>query len=226
MLRKESEAVLEGNGPVPQKEEFGSGQPTWENVYRMMKEAFDRWDRKLDEMLENYEEYIEERTSIDQRLTRLEHGARQPHFAMETDGHANTKTQERTEGAATAVQAMRGDSCTTEQKVQDGPKTSIAFGVEADAPFGRGGRYVARVVSPILGDALTNNRRWLSSHRRSLHSQGDHLQRATSSVLRDRGDESRGGLEDGKFMDFDSIRLVRQQQLLETACCSLLPEGR
>ena len=27
MLRKESEAVLEGNGPVPQKEEFGSGNP-------------------------------------------------------------------------------------------------------------------------------------------------------------------------------------------------------
>ena len=56
------------------------------------------------------EEYIEERTSIDQRLTRLEHGARQPRLAMEADGHANTKTQERTEGAATAVQAMRGDS--------------------------------------------------------------------------------------------------------------------
>ena len=37
MLRKESEAVPEGNGPVPQKEEFGSGQPTWGDVYRMMK---------------------------------------------------------------------------------------------------------------------------------------------------------------------------------------------
>ena len=51
-----------------------------------------------------------------------------------TDGHANTKTRERTEGAATAVQAMRGDSCTTTQKVQDGPKTSITFGVEAKLP--------------------------------------------------------------------------------------------
>ena len=27
-------------------------------------------------------------------------------------------------------------------------------------------------------------------------------------------------------LDLDSIRLVRQQQLLETACCSLLLEGR
>ena len=28
MARKESEAVTEGNGPVPQQEEFGSGEPT------------------------------------------------------------------------------------------------------------------------------------------------------------------------------------------------------
>ena len=53
---------------------------------------------------------------------------------MEADGPANTKTQERTEGAAIAVQVMRGDSCTTEQKVQDGPKTSITFGMEAEPP--------------------------------------------------------------------------------------------
>ena len=78
------------------------------------------------------EEYIEERTSIDQRLTRLEHGARQPRLVMEADGPANTKTRERTEGAATAVQAMHGDSCTTAQKVQDGPKSSISFGVVAE----------------------------------------------------------------------------------------------
>ena len=103
MLQKESKAVPEGNGPVPQKEEFKCGQLTWGDVYRMMKQAFDRWDRKLDEMLKNMEEYIEKRTSIDQRLTHLEHGARQPRLAMETNGFPNTKTQERTEGAATAV---------------------------------------------------------------------------------------------------------------------------
>ena len=39
-----------------------------------------------------------------------------------------------TEGAAKAIQAMRGDSCTAEQKVQDGSKTSIPFGVEAEPP--------------------------------------------------------------------------------------------
>ena len=37
MLRKESEAVPEGNGPVPQQEELGSGQPTLEDVHRMVK---------------------------------------------------------------------------------------------------------------------------------------------------------------------------------------------
>ena len=40
MPRKESEAVPEGNGPVPQQEEFGSGQPTLADVYRMVKEVF------------------------------------------------------------------------------------------------------------------------------------------------------------------------------------------
>ena len=53
---------------------------------------------------------------------------------MEADGHANTKTCERAEGAATVVQAMHGDGCTTAQKVQDGPKTSISFGVMAEPP--------------------------------------------------------------------------------------------
>ena len=134
MPRKESEAVPEGNGPILQQEELGSGQPTMENVYRMMKEAFDQWDRKLDDISDKVEEYIEERTSINQRLTRPEHSDRQPRLAIEIDGHANTKPRERTEGAATVVQAMHEDSCTTAQKVQDGRKTSISFGVMAKPP--------------------------------------------------------------------------------------------
>ena len=59
MPPKGSEAVPEGNGPILHQEEFGSGQPTMEDVYRMMKEAFDRWDRKLDEIWDKMEEYIE-----------------------------------------------------------------------------------------------------------------------------------------------------------------------
>ena len=92
-----------------------------------MYSCFDRWNRKLDEI-------SDETRVMDDYVTSLEHGARQPRLAMEAHGHANTKTQERTEGAATAVQAMRGDSFTTAQKVHDGPKTSITFGVEAEPP--------------------------------------------------------------------------------------------
>ena len=145
MPRKESEAVLEGNGPVPQQEEIGYGEPTLADVYRLLEErfdqqqermdsffdamdsCFDRWNRKLDEI-------SDEMRVMGQHVTSQEHGARQPRLAMEADGHANTKTQECTEGAATVVQAMRGDSCTTEQKVQDGPKTSISFGMMAEPP--------------------------------------------------------------------------------------------
>ena len=54
---------------------------------------------------------------------------------MEADGPENTKTQERTEGAATAVQAIRGGSCTTAQRVQDGPMiNSTCFGMMAEPP--------------------------------------------------------------------------------------------
>ena len=38
MPRNESEAVPEGNGPVPQQEEFGSGEPTpWRTCIDFLK---------------------------------------------------------------------------------------------------------------------------------------------------------------------------------------------
>ena len=120
MLWKASETVSEGNVPIPQQEVYGSGQPTLVGTFRQIKL-----------MVSHFEEQTK---MLEKHLTRLEHGAWQPRLAMEADGPANTKTQERTEGAATAVQAMRGDSCNTEQKVQDGPKTLITFGVEAEPP--------------------------------------------------------------------------------------------
>ena len=125
MPRKASEAVPEGNGPVPQKEELGSGQLTWGDVYRVMEAAFDRWDKKLDEI-------SDERRKMDQHVTSLEHGARQPRFAMEADGQA--KTRERTEGAATAVQVMCGD-CFSARWVEFGPNiNSTSFGVKDEPP--------------------------------------------------------------------------------------------
>ena len=119
----------EENGPVPHQEEFGSGQPKLVDVYRPSDESLIRQQVEL--MMSRFEDQA---NVLNQRLTRLEHEARQPRLAMEADGPANTKTRERTEGAATEVQAIHGDSCTTAQKVQDGPKTSISFGVKAEPP--------------------------------------------------------------------------------------------
>ena len=53
---------------------------------------------------------------------------------MEEDGPADTKTRERTESAATAVQAMRGD-CFSARRVEPGPTTnSTSLGVKAEPP--------------------------------------------------------------------------------------------
>ena len=93
-----------------------------------MKEIFEEWDTKKDVL-------IRERRSIDQRLIHLEHDARQLRLAMEADGSANTKTYERTEGAATATQAMRGDSFSA-CRVEPGPKinsTSFNMMIEPSA---------------------------------------------------------------------------------------------
>ena len=120
MSRKESEAVLEGNGPIPQQEEFRSSQPTLEDAFREIREEYKKHMDKI-------------RRYVMQQLASQEQDARQPRLAMEVDGPANTKTRERTEFAATAVQAMHGDSCTA-QKFQDGPKTSISFSVKAEPP--------------------------------------------------------------------------------------------
>ena len=95
MLRKEGGAVPKGNGLTPQQEEFGSGQPTQEEVCRMIRKALEVCNRRFDKM----QEYVEDWRSMGQRLTGLEHDARQPRLAMEADGLANTKTRERTEGA-------------------------------------------------------------------------------------------------------------------------------
>ena len=70
---------------------------------------------------------------MDQRVSSLEQDAWQPRFAMETDGQAETKTRERTEGAATAVQAMHGDSYSATLVYPD-PMCSTSFGDDCTGP--------------------------------------------------------------------------------------------
>ena len=79
--RKESEAVPEGNGPIPIL-----GGITLEDFPRVMLLV---WDRKMDTLTE-----VLRRT--DQRLASLEQDARQPRSAMDADGQADTKTRKRT----------------------------------------------------------------------------------------------------------------------------------
>ena len=97
------------------------------DVYREIKSLLKQQEKKLDRFHDDVTRLF------DQLAVHLEQDARQARLAMEADGPANSKTRERTESAATAVQAMHGDSCTA-QKVQDGPNTSISFGVKAEPP--------------------------------------------------------------------------------------------
>ena len=120
MPRKETEAVPEGNGPVPQQEKIGSGQPTLVDVYRKIEELLDRWWM------------VDEMRLKDQRVASLEQDARQPRLAMVVDGQSD-KTRERTEGAATVVQVMHEDSCPA-NRVDPDPMCSTSFGNDCTGP--------------------------------------------------------------------------------------------
>ena len=64
-------------------------------------------------------------------MASLEHDARQPRFAMEAGGQADTKTRQRTEDAAKTVQAMHGDSVSA-NRVDPDPMCSTTFGVKVE----------------------------------------------------------------------------------------------
>ena len=96
----------------------------------MMDKVFEVWERRINKL---FREYKKNWRSMDQRLTRLEHDARQSRLAMVADGQANTKTRERTEGAATAIQAMHGDSCSA-NRVDPDPMRSTSFGDDCTKP--------------------------------------------------------------------------------------------
>ena len=120
MLRKENEVVPEANGPVHQQEGFGSGQSALVDPCQKVEEILDRRIDMITRILE-------------QHLTGLEQDARQPRLVMEAERHANTKTRERTEGIATAVQAMHGDSCSADG-VDPDPKCSTGFDDDCTGP--------------------------------------------------------------------------------------------
>ena len=91
-----------------------------------MKSHFDQQEKKLDELMEMMRR-------LEQYLAGLEQDARQPRLAMVADGQADTKTRERTEGAATAVQAMHGDSCSA-NRIGPDPMCSTSVGDDCTGP--------------------------------------------------------------------------------------------
>ena len=124
----------EGNGPVPQQEEFGSDQSTLADVYQLFEERFERQLKGVKSHLDKImNELSDGMRRLDQRLAIIEQNVRQPRLAMEADVSADEKTRERTEGAATAVQAMHGDSFTA-KRIRAGPTTTTSFGVKAEPP--------------------------------------------------------------------------------------------
>ena len=124
MPRKWSKAVPDGNGPVSH-DEVGLDQPTMANLYGMVKERFNKSDRKLDEL-------TKEMRGTRQRLGGLKQNARQPRLATEADVPTNTKTCKRMEDT-TADQANHGDSCSA-KSVQAGPTSSTSFGMKSEPP--------------------------------------------------------------------------------------------
>ena len=168
MLRKKSEAVSEGNGPVHQQDEFGSGQPTLVDPSRKIEEILDRRIDVTTGLLEHH-------------LTSLEEDARQPRLVMAAGGPADTKTRERTEGTTTAGQAKHGDSCTAQRFETDRkPRPGSAWW--PNLPISLSGmtfwpRTALRRPNRVSHHwrCRTNSRWWLTSQQRSLYSYGDRL---------------------------------------------------
>ena len=118
---------------------------------------------------------------------------------------ADEKTREHTEGAAKAVQAMRGDSFSA-KRIQDGSKSSNTFGVKAEPPAlsCRDDVLVENCAAVPKSCLSPLEMRTPKATGENLYSNENHLRPANSLVLPDRRDITE---------DFNSIRLALQQFL-------------
>ena len=107
------------------------------DLYRRFKESFNRrltiMESRFDQQEKNLNEYMEEMRATEQRSACLEQDAWQAHLAMEADVLSDTRTCERTEGAAAAVQEKYGDSCSANQ-VDPDPTCPTSFGYYSTGP--------------------------------------------------------------------------------------------
>ena len=152
---------------------------------------------------------------------------------MEANGQANTKTRERTEGAATAVQGIRGDGFSA-RRVEPGLNTnSTSFGVKTEPP-----------ALPCRDDVVVENGAAASEsclpslEMRSSTAAGGLVPTGEAftaketnfiqSPLRFCSTEETDLEAKNSWTSVPSC-LIRQQQRLpgeEPVCYSLLPEGR
>ena len=162
MQRNWTKVVHGDNGPAPQQEKFGSDQPTLADVYRRFEESIDRRLKIMKSCIDQQDKKLNELTEMrgtSRRLASLEHDDRQPRLAMKADMQADTKTRERTEGVATAVQAMHGDSCSA-NRVDPDPMFFTSFASDStglptlpcsrdDALVGKGAAASKSCLSPL-----------------------------------------------------------------------------
>ena len=141
--------------------------------------------REISEILNEFHDDLKDsmRRLTEQYAARLEQDARQPRLASEADGPADTKTRERTESAATAVQAIPRDGFSA-RPVEPGPNTnSTSFSVNVEPPalpcrddvVVESGVAASESCLPSLEMRSSTAAGGFSSNRRSLHSLGDHL---------------------------------------------------
>ena len=108
---------------IPQDAHVMLGGITLEELRRVMSET----------MGKALEEFKEDMRRVNQRLASLEQNARQSRLAMKVYVTADKKACERTVGAAAAVQAKHGDSCSA-KRVHAGPTSSTSLGMKAEPP--------------------------------------------------------------------------------------------
>ena len=112
MPQNRSRAVREGNGAFPPPDEFGSGEPTMVELYRILEETFDRMDKKIDRMTSCFDrrlnKLIGKTRETKQRLADLQDQAQQSRLATKADVDPDTKTCKRTRGATANFSEARG----------------------------------------------------------------------------------------------------------------------
>ena len=130
MPRKGSMVVPESSGPIPQDACVMLSVITPEDIRRIMSDAA---EKVFNKHFEQKPDNLEGMRATEQLSASLEQDAREQRLAVEADVTADKKTRERTEGAAAAVQAKHGDSCSA-KRVQAGPTSSTSSGMKAEPP--------------------------------------------------------------------------------------------